>query len=80
MRSDLRFGEYFPNPGLKDGGFYTDDDVSTVHALFTEAWGTFILAFVVFSLTHAKKSGLGDYLGALAPVPKFFLIFLLTFG
>ena len=30
-------------------------DVSVFQALVTEAWGTAILAFVIFSLTHARN-------------------------
>lgn len=57
------FGEYFPNPGLNseylDGdGVYNNDDVTVFHAFLTEAWGTCVLAFVIFALTHAKNKAL----------------------
>jgi len=62
----LAFGEYFPNPDLNsrwtDGGVYRDSDVSPIGAMFTEAWGTFVLAFLIFSMTHDKnKIGLGSF-------------------
>jgi len=57
------FGEYFPNPGLSHefgGGPYNPDDVSVAKALFVEAWGTFLLAFVIFGLTNRHNQvGLG---------------------
>ena len=54
------FGEYFPNPDLsvKYGGkegIYQQTDVSLGHGLFIEAWGTFILVFVIFVLTNVKN-------------------------
>ncbi|CAK9102825.1 Glycerol uptake facilitator protein [Durusdinium trenchii] len=57
------FGEYFPNPGLSKeygSGPYAQEDVSVVHALFTEAWGTFILAFVIFGITNSSNKVLGS--------------------
>ncbi|CAK9102775.1 Glycerol uptake facilitator protein (Glycerol diffusion facilitator) [Durusdinium trenchii] len=57
------FGEYFPNPGLSKeygSGPHAQEDVSVVHALFTEAWGTFILAFVIFGITNSSNKVLGS--------------------
>ena len=58
VRSAMAFGEYFPNPDLTHGqganGPYIPEDVSPIHALLIEAWGTGVLAFVVFSVTHAR--------------------------
>lgn len=57
------FGEYFPNPGLSTefgAGPYNNDDVSVVQALLVEAWGTFILAFVIFCITHQDNKVFGD--------------------
>jgi MIP family channel proteins len=56
------FGEYFPNPGLTkewEGGPYDENDVSVFGALLTEAWGTCILAFVIFSVTNPRNNALG---------------------
>lgn len=62
------FGEYFPNPGLSKewaDGPYTQDDVSVLTALLVEAWGTCILAFVIFGITnqHNKVLGSDDRVG-----------------
>lgn len=58
VRSAMAFGEYFPNPDLTHGqganGPYIPEDVTPVHALLIEAWGTAVLAFVIFSVTHAR--------------------------
>ena len=47
------FGEYYPNPSFFD---YNSPEssraVSTFKAFMVEFWGTAILAFVIFSLTH----------------------------
>ncbi|KAJ1451117.1 aquaporin-like protein [Pelagophyceae sp. CCMP2097] len=52
------FGEYFPNPGLtlNHGGVYRQDDVTAAHACFVEGWGTFVLCFVIFALTHPNNA------------------------
>jgi len=59
VRSAMAFGEYFPNPGLTyasgSNGPYSIDDVSHLHAVCVEAWGTFILAFVIFAVTHGRN-------------------------
>jgi len=57
------FGEYFPNPGLTKewgSGPYALEDVSVLGALLTEAWGTFILAFVIFGITNGGNKVLGS--------------------
>jgi glycerol uptake facilitator-like aquaporin len=57
------FGEYFPNPGLTkewEGGPYEENDVSVLGALLTEAWGTCILAFVIFGVTNPRNNCLGQ--------------------
>mmetsp|Transcript_82581 Transcript_82581/g.230267 ORF Transcript_82581/g.230267 Transcript_82581/m.230267 type:complete len:361 (+) Transcript_82581:136-1218(+) len=59
IKSALAFGEYFPNPGLSvewGDGPYTQDDVSPLYACAVEAWGTFILAFVIFGITHSRNT------------------------
>lgn len=63
IKSALAFGEYFPNPGLSvewGAGPYKESDVTPLHACFVEAWGTFILAFVIFSLTNSRNNVLGS--------------------
>eukprot|EP00443_Scrippsiella_acuminata_P085666 CAMPEP_0115392614 /NCGR_PEP_ID=MMETSP0271-20121206/11312_1 /TAXON_ID=71861 /ORGANISM="Scrippsiella trochoidea, Strain CCMP3099" /LENGTH=366 /DNA_ID=CAMNT_0002816201 /DNA_START=21 /DNA_END=1122 /DNA_ORIENTATION=- len=63
IKTAAAFGEYFPNPGLSKeygGGPYVQDDVSMGKALFVEAWGTFILAFVIFGITNKHNKALGD--------------------
>jgi len=67
----MAFGEYFPNPDLtkqpwNSGGVYNEDDVSVLHALLVEAWGAFILAFVIFNITHHKN-------GMCGPAAPFFI-------
>ena len=55
--SAMMFGEYFPNPAV----FSHDDDtnlevVSLGQAFFIEAWGTGILAFVIFAATNPRNT------------------------
>lgn len=62
------FGEYFPNPGMTKewnggAGPYIQDDVGPFYALFVEAWGTFVLCFVIFGVTNAKNKVLEGYGG-----------------
>ena len=61
----MAFGEYFPNPELNakysSGGVYEDKDVTILAAMFTEFWGTLVLAFVIFALTHKSNHVLGKY-------------------
>jgi MIP family channel proteins len=61
IKSAAAFGEYFPNPGLTKeygSGPYVQDDVSPFYAMCVEAWGTFILCFVIFSITNSKNKAL----------------------
>jgi len=51
------FGEYFPNPGMFPGESF----VTPFTAFLVEAWGTGILAFVIWALTHEKQSVVGPY-------------------
>lgn len=66
------FGEYFPNPDLsikynsKDG-VYKQDDVSIAHGFFIEAWGTFILVFVIFVLTNIRNGAVKMKFGSDRP-------------
>ena len=50
------FGEYFPNPGFV-GAPFAPESVTVAQALFVEAWGTLLLAFVIFALTHPRNPG-----------------------
>lgn len=63
--SAMAFGEYFPNPELNakytSDGVFEDKDVTVLAAMFTELWGTLILTFVIFALTHKKNCVLGKY-------------------
>jgi glycerol uptake facilitator protein len=54
------FGEYYPNPGpfggewrknISDGSEMME---STAHALLVEAWGTFVLMFVILCITDGR--------------------------
>lgn len=66
IRSALAFGEYFPNPGLTvewGGGPYQQDDVQWWYACLVEAWGTLILAFVIFGLTNSHNKVLDTGVG-----------------
>lgn len=61
IKSALAFGEYFPNPGLSEewgSGPYRQDDVEWWYACLVEAWGTFILVFVIFSITNDHNNAL----------------------
>eukprot|EP00658_Telonema_sp_P-2_P006293 TRINITY_DN12405_c0_g1_i6.p1 TRINITY_DN12405_c0_g1~~TRINITY_DN12405_c0_g1_i6.p1 ORF type:complete len:369 (-),score=76.18 TRINITY_DN12405_c0_g1_i6:360-1466(-) len=63
------FGEYFPNPGFQYSAATTsgdspalnaalgwvDDDVTPAGAMLIEAWGTCVLAFVIFALTDPRN-------------------------
>lgn len=54
------FGEYFPNPALYS---HVDTDnfdiISPFEALLVETWGTLILVFVIFSVTHSNNTTIG---------------------
>eukprot|EP00471_Norrisiella_sphaerica_P001805 CAMPEP_0184492326 /NCGR_PEP_ID=MMETSP0113_2-20130426/22868_1 /TAXON_ID=91329 /ORGANISM="Norrisiella sphaerica, Strain BC52" /LENGTH=143 /DNA_ID=CAMNT_0026877051 /DNA_START=69 /DNA_END=500 /DNA_ORIENTATION=- len=69
------FGEYFPNPGFVNENF-GPGDVSPIQACLIEGWGTLILCFVIFSLTHEKNKILGaDKDGEVRPMLPFFIGF-----
>lgn len=55
QRSAMAFGEYFPNPGMFDSDIFS---VSPLHAFAVEAFGTAILAFVIFALTERRNAGI----------------------
>ncbi|MXZ02861.1 MAG: aquaporin, partial [Chloroflexi bacterium] len=55
QRSAMAFGEYFPNPGMFDSAAFS---VSPLHAFAVEAFGTAILAFVIFALTERRNAGI----------------------
>ena len=52
-KSAMAFGEYFPNPAMFDAL-----TVSPIHAFAVEAFGTAILAMVIFALTERRNAGL----------------------
>lgn len=61
--SAMVFGEYFPNPGAfasewGDGSKVSADLETPAHALLVEAWGTFVLMFVILCLTDSKQDAL----------------------
>jgi glycerol uptake facilitator-like aquaporin len=61
IKTAAAFGEYFPNPGLSvewGQGPYTQDDVTPLYAMLVEAWGTFILAFIIFGITNDSNKAL----------------------
>ena len=51
-KSAMAFGEYFPNPAMFD-----TLTVSPIHAFAVEAFGTAILAMVIFALTERRNAG-----------------------
>ena len=55
--SAMIFGEYFPNPALFPG---SPDIVSPIGALFTEAWATAVLVFVIFAFTDPHNTTVGS--------------------
>ncbi len=55
QRSAMAFGEYFPNPGMFDSATMA---VSPLHAFAVEAFGTAILAMVIFALTERRNAGI----------------------
>ncbi len=61
IKTAMMFGEYYPNPGA--GAVAV---VSTLTAFLTEAVGTFVLVFMIFSLTEGCNLGRPD--DALAPL------------
>jgi len=70
-RSAMVFGEYYPNPGFS-GSPFKAGDVSTFQAMCIEAWGTCILCFVIFMLTHPRNPILG---GSSRPMVPYFIGF-----
>jgi len=71
IKTAMAFGEYFPNPGLSKEwgtGPFIQSDVSVAKALGVEAWGTCVLAFVIFNVTHARNNVIGDRSRPAAPL------------
>ena len=54
-KSAMAFGEYFPNPSLFEGATMY---VSPFYAFAVEAFGTAILALVIFALTERRNAGI----------------------
>lgn len=61
IRTAMLFGEFYPNPGTASAAA-----VSTANAFAAEAVGTFLLVFLIFSLTEGCNVGRPD--DALAPL------------
>ena len=55
QKSAMAFGEYFPNPGMFDS---LSMPVSHLHAFAVEAFGTAVLAMVIFALTERRNAGI----------------------
>ncbi len=51
----MMFGEFYPNPGAGSSA-----SVTTLNAFFAEAFGTFVLVFLIFSLTEGCNVGRPD--------------------
>ena len=75
VQTAAAFGEYFPNPGHY-GPYSSENNMSQEAAneviypgtaLLVEAWGTFLLAFVIFAVTDPKNKAVG-LTKALAPL------------
>lgn len=64
VASAMTFGEYFPNPGFKT----KVPDIGSGTAMLVEAWGTFLLCFVIFSLTHER------FMPSRSPTPRVWFI------
>lgn len=60
-KTAMIFGEFYPNPGVKAVAA-----VTTINAIFAEAVGTFVLVFLIFSLTEGCNVGRPDK--SLAPI------------
>jgi len=62
--SAMAFGEYFPNPGpfrseWGDGSKDSSEMIeSPAHAFLVEAWGTFVLMFVICCITDGRQKAL----------------------
>ena len=52
-KSAMAFGEYFPNPAM-----FESFSISPLHAFAVEAFGTAILAMVIFALTERRNAGI----------------------
>ncbi len=64
------FGEYFPNPAIYNHSNLRNlQIVSVTRAFFVEAWTTFILAFVIFSLTDKNNTTAGNHESGRVLVP-----------
>ena len=55
QRSAMAFGEYFPNPAIYEQGAIV---ISHWHALSVEAFGTAILAMVIFALVDRRNAAI----------------------
>lgn len=55
QRSAMAFGEYFPNPAIYEQGAIV---ISHWHALAVEAFGTAILALVIFALVDRRNAAI----------------------
>lgn len=55
QRSAMAFGEYFPNPAIYEQGSIV---ISHWHALAVEAFGTAILAMVIFALVDRRNAAI----------------------
>lgn len=55
QRSAMAFGEYFPNPAIYEQGAIV---ISHWHALAVEAFGTAILAMVIFALVDRRNASI----------------------
>ena len=62
-RSGMVFGEYFPNPAVYDPPQSNESIISLPEALLVEAWGTAILVFVIFSITHPDNTTINNNKG-----------------
>lgn len=56
--SAMAFGEYFPNPAMFGTGEEVADLVSPFHAFAVEAFGTAVLALVIFAVIDRKNVAL----------------------
>jgi len=54
--SAMVFGEYFPNPGMANGGSWTPSVVGLGQAMLAEGIGTMFLVLFVFAVTDAKNT------------------------
>jgi len=59
-RSAMAFGEYFPNPVIFGTDAIAHDLVSPIMAFGVEAFGTAVLAYVIFSLVDGRNHALSN--------------------